>query len=60
MVLERLGYVYSKKESIFELNWNDAGVTYKDVCLKNEIEQSYYNFILANVDFKKTIFFCRR
>ena len=45
-----------KKESIFELGWSDKGVTYKDVCLKNEIEQSFYNFAFANVDFLKKQF----
>tara|TARA_B100001989_G_scaffold70677_1_gene48077 strand:- start:3590 stop:4471 length:882 start_codon:yes stop_codon:yes gene_type:complete len=54
--LERLAMFIQKKESIFELDWSDKGVTYKDVCLKNEIEQSFYNFAFANVDFLKKQF----
>ena len=54
--LERLAMFIQKKESIFDLDWNDKGITYKDVSLKNEIEQSYYNFNLANVDYLKKQF----
>jgi len=37
------------KESVFDLIWVD-GVTYRDVYLQNEIEQSRYNFELANAE----------
>ncbi len=47
--LERLAMYLQDKESIFDLVWN-AGVTYGDVYHQNEVEQSRYNFELANVD----------
>jgi len=37
------------KETVFELVWT-PGVTYGDVYHQNEVEQSRYNFELANVD----------
>jgi glycyl-tRNA synthetase alpha chain len=37
------------KESVFDLVWTD-GVTYGDVYHQNEVEQSKYNFELANVE----------
>ena len=45
-----------KKESIFELKWNDKGVLYNDICLKNEVDQSYYNFNYSNVENLKQSF----
>ena len=45
--LERLAMYLQGKESIYELTWVD-GVTYGDVYLQNEREQSKYNFELAN------------
>ena len=56
MDLERLAMFIQKKESIFDLDWNDKGVKYKDICLQNEIEQSYYNFTYANTDYLKKQF----
>jgi glycyl-tRNA synthetase alpha chain len=47
--LERLAMYLQDKESIFDLVWN-AGVTYGDVYHQNEVEQSRYNFELANAD----------
>src|SRR2546430_13351668 len=37
------------KESVFDLVWT-PGVTYGDVYHQNEVEQSRYNFELANTD----------
>jgi len=37
------------KENVFDLVWVD-GVTYRDVYHQNEVEQSRYNFELANVE----------
>jgi glycyl-tRNA synthetase alpha chain len=37
------------KESVYDLVWT-PGVTYGDVYHQNEVEQSRYNFELANVD----------
>jgi glycyl-tRNA synthetase alpha chain len=47
--LERLAMYLQNKESVFDLIWVD-GVTYRDVYLQNEIEQSKYNFELANTE----------
>ena len=55
--LERLAMFIQKKESIFDLDWNDKGVTYREVCFKNEVEQSYYNFSFANIDYLKKQFY---
>jgi len=45
--LERLAMNLQGKESVFELVWVD-GVTYGDVYHQNEVEQSKYNFELAD------------
>ena len=47
--LERLAMYLQGKESIFDLAWTD-GITYGDVYHQNEVEQSKYNFELANVE----------
>jgi glycyl-tRNA synthetase alpha chain len=47
--LERLAMYLQAKESVFDLVWVD-GVTYGDVYHQNEVEQSRYNFDVANVD----------
>jgi len=47
--LERLAMYLQGKESVFDLVWVD-GVTYRDVYHQNEVEQSRYNFELANTD----------
>jgi len=47
--LERLAMYLQGKESVFDLVWVD-GVTYGDVYLQNEREQSKYNFELANTE----------
>ena len=41
--LERLCMYLQKKESVYDLMWNDT-VTYGQVHLQNEVEQSRYNF----------------
>jgi len=45
--LERLAMYLQGKESIFDLVWTD-GITYGNVYHQNEVEQSKYNFELAN------------
>lgn len=45
--LERLAMYLQRKESIFELVWTD-GISYGDVYLQNEFEQSKYNFETSN------------
>ena len=47
--LERLAMYLQGKESVFDLVWVD-GVTYGEVYLQNEREQSKYNFELANTE----------
>jgi glycyl-tRNA synthetase alpha chain len=47
--LERLAMYLQDKENVFDLVWVD-GVTYRDVYHQNEVEQSRYNFELANVE----------
>ncbi len=48
--LERLCMFTQGKNNVFELLWNDEGVTYKDVFLQAEKEYSFYNFEYANTD----------
>ena len=47
--LERLAMYLQDKESVYDLVWVD-GVTYGDVYHQNEVEQSRYNFELANAE----------
>ena len=46
--LERLAMYLQGKESVYDLEWVN-GVRYGDVYHQNEVEQSRYNFELANV-----------
>lgn len=48
--LERLAMYVQGVENVYDLRWNDDGVTYGDVFLQNEIEFSAYNFEHANTD----------
>jgi len=48
--LERLAMYLQDKQSVFDLVWT-PGTTYRDVYHQNEVEQSRYNFELANVDY---------
>jgi glycyl-tRNA synthetase alpha chain len=47
--LERLAMYLQGKESVYDLVWVD-GVRYGDVYHQNEVEQSRYNFELANAE----------
>jgi glycyl-tRNA synthetase alpha chain len=47
--LERLAMYLQGKESVYDLVWT-PGVTYGDVYHQNEVEQSRYNFELANTE----------
>jgi glycyl-tRNA synthetase alpha chain len=47
--LERLALYLQGKESVFDLVWVE-GVSYGDVYHQNEVEQSRYNFELANTE----------
>ncbi len=48
--LERLAMYIQGVDNVFDLKFNDAGVTYGDVFLENEKEASEYNFEVANTD----------
>jgi glycyl-tRNA synthetase alpha chain len=46
--LERLAMYIQGVDRVYDLAFNDAGVTYGDVFLENEREQSKYNFEIAD------------
>ena len=46
--LERLCMFVQGKKNVFDLDWNNDGVKYKDVYLQSEKEFSAYNFEFAN------------
>ena len=48
--LERLAMYIQNKDSVFDLDFNDEGVTYGDVFLENEKQMSAWNFEVANTD----------
>ena len=48
--LERLCMFIQNKKSVFDLIWNDEGITYRDVFHQSEKEFSAYNFEYANTD----------
>ena len=48
--LERLCMFVQGKKNVFDLDWNDEGVKYKDVFLQAEKEFSAYNFEFANTE----------
>tara|TARA_Y100000590_G_scaffold375056_1_gene439733 strand:- start:2036 stop:2917 length:882 start_codon:yes stop_codon:yes gene_type:complete len=48
--LERLCMFIQNKKNVFELNWNEHGILYKDVFYQSEKEFSAYNFEHANTD----------
>ena len=47
--LERLAMYLQNKDNVFDLVWT-TGITYRDVYHQNEVEQSRYNFELANIE----------
>ena len=48
--LERLAMYIQGVDNVFDLDWNSDGVKYGDIFLKNEKEQSKYNFEKAPYD----------
>ena len=48
--LERLCMFVQGKKNVFELDWNNEGVKYKDVFFQAEKEFSAYNFEFANTE----------
>ena len=53
--LERLAMYLQDKQSVYDLVWVD-GVKYGDVYHQNEVEQSRYNFELANIELQFDLF----
>lgn len=47
--IERLTMYLQKKESIFDIQWNDD-LTYGDIYHRNEVEWSHYNFEKASTE----------
>ena len=54
--LERLCMYVQGVDNVFDLKFNKAGVTYGEVFLENEREQSAFNFEVADVDVLKREF----
>tara|TARA_B100001996_G_C18632081_1_gene582166 strand:+ start:162 stop:1049 length:888 start_codon:yes stop_codon:yes gene_type:complete len=48
--LERLCMFVQGKDNVFDLDWNNDGVSYKEVFLQAEKEFSAYNFEFANTE----------
>src|SRR5881398_316897 len=48
--LERLAMYILGVDNVFDLRFNDAGVSYGDVFRENEVEMSTYNFEVADTD----------
>jgi glycyl-tRNA synthetase alpha chain len=48
--LERLAMYIQGVDSVFDLAFNDEGVTYRDVFHENEVEFSQYNFEVADTE----------
>ena len=48
--LERLCMFVQRKNNVFDLDWNNDGVKYKEVFFQAEKEFSAYNFEFANTD----------
>jgi len=48
--LERLCMFIQNKKSVFDLEWNNDGILYRDVFQQSEKEYSAYNFEYANTD----------
>ncbi len=57
--LERLSMYIQGKENVFDIEWVD-GITYGDVFYRNEVEQSYYNFEIADTDMLFRRFDCMK
>ena len=48
--LERLAMYIQNVDSVYDLAFNDAGVTYGDVFHENEVQMSTWNFEVANTE----------
>ena len=54
--LERICMFTQQKKNVFDLIWNDQGISYKEIFHQSEKEFSKYNFDLANTKNLLTIF----
>ena len=62
--LERLAMYIQGVDNVFDLKFNDAGVTYGDIFLENERQMSRYHFEVANTEalfdlFRKAVAECQ-
>jgi len=48
--LERICMFVQGKKNVFDIDWNEDGIKYRDVYLQSEKEFSAYNFDHANID----------
>ena len=48
--LERLCMFVQGKDNVFDLDWNNEGIKYKEVFMQSEKEFSAYNFEFANTE----------
>ena len=53
--LERIAMYLQGVDNVYDLKWN-AGITYGDIYHRQEVEQSTYNFELADVDLLLELF----
>lgn len=53
--LERISMYLQNVESVYDLKWNDK-VTYREMYLRNEIEQSTYNFEKSDPEVLQSMF----
>jgi len=49
--LERICMFTQEKDNVFDLNWNNEGIKYRDIFYQAEKEYSAYNFEFANSNF---------
>ena len=54
--LERICMFTQQKDNVYDLNWNNEGIKYREVFYQSEIEYSKYNFEFANTDGLFTMF----
>ena len=54
--LERICMFTQQKKNVFDIIWNDQGISYKEIFYQSEKEFSKYNFDLANTKNLLTIF----
>jgi glycyl-tRNA synthetase alpha chain len=48
--LERIAMYMQQVDNVYDLQWTDDGITYRDLHYRQEVEQSGYNFEHADVD----------